>query len=285
MSALLRQRTAMEREHQPDMSEIDELLSMPTAREREAAKPFVDSLSSMPQLTQCPLRNKSACSAARHAEHDEALRRHQQSGVASPPPPFVPCPHIHFIEDFRPGITNRALGECSWLDQCPRPRCSKVHYKLDPTDRERKVEWDRKSQQATVHSTTAAAAAASSSSALAAPASAPLRAPEWLCCDIRTLDTPILGKFSVIMMDPPWRINMSLPYETMSDEEMLNMNVAPLQDNGVCLVWVIGRAQAIGRECLARWGYKFEGELLWVKMDQLARLKRTGRTGHWLNRT
>ena len=78
---------------------------------------------------------------------------------------------------------------------------------------------------------------------------------------------------------------MSLPYETMSNEEMLHLQIGPLQDQGLCFVWVVTRALAIGRECLARWGYKFEGELLWVKMDQLARLKRTGRTGRWLNHT
>eukprot|EP00983_Pelagomonas_calceolata_P126214 1161282-Pelagomonas_calceolata.AAC.15 len=29
--------------------------------------------------------------------------------------------------------------------------------------------------------------------------------PQWLQCDIRTLDMPVLGKFGVIMADPPWQ--------------------------------------------------------------------------------
>ena len=39
----------------------------------------------------------------------------------------------------------------------------------------------------------------------------------------------------------------------------------------------------LGRECLAIWGYKRVDELIWVKTNQLQRLIRTGRTGHWLN--
>ena len=39
----------------------------------------------------------------------------------------------------------------------------------------------------------------------------------------------------------------------------------------------------LGRECLEAWGYKRVDELIWVKTNQLQRLIRTGRTGHWLN--
>lgn len=39
----------------------------------------------------------------------------------------------------------------------------------------------------------------------------------------------------------------------------------------------------LGRECLEIWGYKRVDELIWVKTNQLQRLIRTGRTGHWLN--
>ncbi len=44
-----------------------------------------------------------------------------------------------------------------------------------------------------------------------------------------------------------------------------------------------GRAMELGRECLQLWGYKRVDELIWVKTNQLQRLIRTGRTGHWLN--
>jgi mRNA (2'-O-methyladenosine-N6-)-methyltransferase len=35
---------------------------------------------------------------------------------------------------------------------------------------------------------------------------------------MRYFDFRILGKFDVIMADPPWDIHMSLPYGTMKDK-------------------------------------------------------------------
>lgn len=52
-----------------------------------------------------------------------------------------------------------------------------------------------------------------------------------------------------------------------------------LKDDKFCT----GRAMELGRECLDIWGYKRVDELIWVKVNQLQRLIRTGRTGHWLN--
>ena len=40
--------------------------------------------------------------------------------------------------------------------------------------------------------------------------------PQWVQCDLRSLDLSVLGKFSVVMADPPWDIHMELPYGTMS---------------------------------------------------------------------
>ena len=39
----------------------------------------------------------------------------------------------------------------------------------------------------------------------------------------------------------------------------------------------------LGRECLKEWNYERVDELIWVKTNQLQRIIRTGRTGHWLN--
>jgi hypothetical protein len=67
-----------------------------------------------------------------------------------------------------------------------------------------------------------------------------LEEPQWIRCDIRSFDFSILGKFGVIMTDPPWEIHQDLPYGTMSDNELLNMGVAQLQDDGVIFMWVTG---------------------------------------------
>ncbi|KAF7973218.1 hypothetical protein HWV62_15819 [Athelia sp. TMB] len=109
--------------------------------------------------------------------------------------------------------------------------------------------------------------------------------PQWVNCDIRRFDYSVLGKFHVIMADPPWDIHMSLPYGTMTDDEMRAMPIPSLQDEGLLFLWVTGRAMEIGRECLRVWGYTRVDEVVWVKTNQLQRVIRTGRTGHWLNHT
>lgn len=34
--------------------------------------------------------------------------------------------------------------------------------------------------------------------------------PQWINCDVRRFDYTVLGKFHVIMADPPWDIHMSV---------------------------------------------------------------------------
>ena len=80
-----------------------------------------------------------------------------------------------------------------------------------------------------------------------------------------------------------WATNLQLPYGTLSDDEMRTLNIQGLQDDGFCFLWVTGRAMELGRECLELWGYSAIEEVIWVKTNQLQRLIRTGRTGHWLN--
>ena len=63
---------------------------------------------------------------------------------------------------------------------------------------------------------------------------------QWIKCDVRSFDMTVLGKFGVIMADPPWEIHQDLPYGTMADNEMRKMNIGVLQDNGVIFLWVTG---------------------------------------------
>ncbi|PWN41902.1 MT-A70-domain-containing protein [Ceraceosorus guamensis] len=109
--------------------------------------------------------------------------------------------------------------------------------------------------------------------------------PQWMDVDLRDFDYSMLGKVDVILADPPWDIHMSLPYGTMTDDQMRSMPLAQLQDEGFIFLWVTGRAMELGRELLAMWGYARVDELVWVKVGQTQRLIRTGRTGHWLNHT
>lgn len=57
----------------------------------------------------------------------------------------------------------------------------------------------------------------------------------------------VLGKFGVIMADPPWEIHQDLPYGTMADSEMRKMNLQVLQDDGVIFLWVTGEEELPAR--------------------------------------
>jgi mRNA (2'-O-methyladenosine-N6-)-methyltransferase len=71
----------------------------------------------------------------------------------------------------------------------------------------------------------------------------------------------------------------------MTDDEMRSMKIPMLQDEGLLFLWVTGRAMELGRDCLKAWGYQRIDEIVWLKTNQLQRVIRTGRTGHWLNHT
>ncbi|CAG8589376.1 13397_t:CDS:2, partial [Racocetra fulgida] len=109
---------------------------------------------------------------------------------------------------------------------------------------------------------------------------------------IDMFDFSILGKFTVIMADPPWDIHMTLPYGTMTDDEMKAMEISTLQDEGLLMLEYLGVTiqiddlkyfQLIKLRSLYLISYDRADELVWIKTNQLQRLIRTGRTGHWLN--
>lgn len=189
------------------------------------------------------------------------------------------CSRVHFQRVIR-AHTNVSMGNCAYLSSCKNPeRCPFVHYQIDRADQHRL-------QRARGSADPDTATAMASGDVIATPLDdADLRTlpPQWVQCDVRRIKMEMLGKFSVIMADPPWDIHMQLPYGTMSDDEMRHLPIAQLQDDGFIFLWVTGRAMELGRECLRLWGYERTDELIWVKTNQLQRLIRTGRTGHWLN--
>lgn len=172
------------------------------------------------------------------------------------------CKKVHFKPIIKPH-TEVSLGDCSYLDTCRHMDiCKFVHYQIEDSDL---IPSNRKELILSGDNNTG------------------ILPSQWINCDIRNFDCSILGKFDVIMADPPWDIHMDLPYGTLRDDEMKNLPVRKLQDDGVIFLWVTGRATELARECLEIWGYKRKEELVWIKTNQLQRLIRTGRTGHWLN--
>uniref|UniRef100_A0A182NHG8 mRNA m(6)A methyltransferase n=1 Tax=Anopheles dirus TaxID=7168 RepID=A0A182NHG8_9DIPT len=185
------------------------------------------------------------------------------------------CNKLHFKKIIQ-NHTDETLGDCSFLNTCfHMDTCKYVHYEVDTfvgqMNNTIPVKFEPTEERAAGQKRPAADACAT------------LYPPQWIQCDLRFLDMTVLGKFAVVMADPPWDIHMELPYGTMSDDEMRQLGVPALQDDGLIFLWVTGRAMELGRECLKLWGYERVDELIWVKTNQLQRIIRTGRTGHWLN--
>jgi len=188
------------------------------------------------------------------------------------------CTKLHFVPNIRPGQTELESGNCSYLNTCRNPRtCKYIHYDLDPVPITPLL---RLAQSLELTHQIPRPLSGSGSGSMS------VRPQQWINCDVRSFDLSILGKFGVIMTDPPWEIHQELPYGTMKDHEMMKLGIKCLQDEGIIFMWVTGRALELGRECLQEWGYDCRvDELIWVKTNQLQQLIRTGRTGHWLNHT
>ncbi|XP_018327837.1 N6-adenosine-methyltransferase catalytic subunit isoform X1 [Agrilus planipennis] len=241
--SLLAMPSTKEKESKKVGEEILDLLSKPTAKERSLAERF-RSQGGAQVMEFCPHGTKAECQ--------------RNNGIKQ-------CKKLHFKKIIQKH-TDESLGDCSFLNTCfHMDTCKYVHYEVDRIDQTKEMP-----------SITPCKSVISTKSTTLYP-------PQWVQCDLRYLDMTVLGKFAVIMADPPWDIHMELPYGTMSDDEMRQLGIPQLQDEGLIFLWVTGRAMELGRECLKLWGYERVDEIIWVKTNQLQRIIRTGRTGHWLN--
>jgi mRNA (2'-O-methyladenosine-N6-)-methyltransferase len=127
-----------------------------------------------------------------------------------------PCEKLHFVKILQ-SHTDESLGDCSFLNTCfHMDTCKYIHYEVDKEDVASKVRKD---------DAVLALASGQGKSVLRSPESTKLMPPQWVQCDLRNLKFEVLGKFSVLMADPPWDIHMELPYGTMSDDEMRRLPV------------------------------------------------------------
>ncbi|XP_068642344.1 N6-adenosine-methyltransferase MT-A70-like [Aristolochia californica] len=253
LEALINKKSFRELQKSKTGEELLDLIHRPTAKETAVAAKF---------KTKGGSQLKEYCSAL--TKEDCRLQKSS----------FIACEKVHFRRIIAQH-TDINLGDCSFLDTCRHMKtCKYVHYELDSTQDVLPMLMGSgslpppkliKPQRAEYCS------------------EVELGESQWINCDIRTFRMDILGQFGVIMADPPWDIHMELPYGTMADDEMRNLNVPVLQTDGLIFLWVTGRAMELGRECLELWGYKRVEEIIWVKTNQLQRIIRTGRTGHWLN--
>ena len=210
LSDLLSRQSAKEREERSQQDEIFNLLSRPTARERSLLNTFKSADGG---------RVKEFC---QHSTKGECCRVHRSR---------QPCEKLHFVKILQ-AHTDESLGDCSFLNTCfHMDTCKYIHYEVDKADVAIKM---RKEE-------TCSGSGQERTSVLRSPESTKLMPPQWVQCDLRNLKFDVLGKFSVLMADPPWDIHMELPYGTMSDDEMRRLPVRELQDEGLIFLWVTGR--------------------------------------------
>ncbi|XP_059806787.1 N6-adenosine-methyltransferase subunit METTL3-like isoform X1 [Hypanus sabinus] len=249
---LLNQQSTKERQSKKMSQEILELLNTSTAKEQSMVEKF---------------RSRGRAQVQEFCDHGTKLECMRAQDLERP------CRKLHFRRIINKH-TDESLGDCSFLNTCfHMDTCKYVHYEIDSClDTGPVLPLDGQGSDKPL-----------TPSVGTDPSLGKLFPPQWICCDIRFLDVSILGKFAVVMADPPWDIHMELPYGTLTDDEMRRLNIPVLQDDGFLFLWVTGRAMELGRECLNLWGYERVDEIIWVKTNQLQRIIRTGRTGHWLN--
>ncbi|KAG7199738.1 hypothetical protein KM043_000411 [Ampulex compressa] len=269
--------------------DIMSLISMPTIREKESKKvgeQILDLLSKQTSKEKSlaeRFRSQGGAQVMEFCPHGTKVDCVKLSGG----PGYVEkCKKLHFKKIIQ-SHTDESLGDCSFLNTCfHMDTCKYVHYEVDgPTAQPRESTEPEGGNCATLGKGLVLdnKNGGGTSCGAGGDSELTLYPPQWIQCDLRYLDMTVLGKFAVIMADPPWDIHMELPYGTMSDDEMRQLGIPALQDEGLLFLWVTGRAMELGRECLQLWGYERVDEIIWVKTNQLQRIIRTGRTGHWLN--
>ncbi|KAK5893460.1 hypothetical protein CgunFtcFv8_006331 [Champsocephalus gunnari] len=252
IESLLNQQSTKEQQSKKVSREILELLNASTAKEQSIVEKF---------------RSRGRAQVQEFCDHGTK----EECGRSGDTP--QPCTKLHFRRIINKH-TDESLGDCSFLNTCfHMDTCKYVHYEIDSPP---ETEGGLMGLQGGSTELGLCGGDADNSEGKLFPS-------QWICCDIRFLDVSILGKFAVVMADPPWDIHMELPYGTLTDDEMRKLHIPLLQDDGFLFLWVTGRAMELGRECLSLWGYDRVDEIIWVKTNQLQRIIRTGRTGHWLN--
>lgn len=89
----------------------------------------------------------------------------------------------------------------------------------------------------------------------------------YINCNLKYFDLSQLGYFDVIVVDPPWsEADSDEPtYNTMSDEEILNIDVNCLSEKGFCYLWCTNENMEFALHCLKSWGYHYIDRIVWIK--------------------
>lgn len=185
--------------------EILELLSKPTAKERHLTEKF-KSQGGAQVMEFCPHGTRVECMKAQHLLDDESTPEVTEVKIEKPAAvdgensdepkeTRFKCSRLHFKKIIQ-AHTDVVLGDCSFLNTCfHMSSCKYVHYQVDNAEQTASKAL-KISQQEPVDGEPVLIPKRS--------IEVTLNAPQWIQCDLRYLDMSCLGKFSVIMADPPW---------------------------------------------------------------------------------
>lgn len=107
----------------------------------------------------------------------------------------------------------------------------------------------------------------------------------FINCDLQYFNLELLKirpnfSFDVIMIDPPWRLkglekqdtnkmftnsSFRLSYNTMNNQDIMNLQVEILSEKGLCFLWVLNSLVDVGYKCIEKWGYEVIDQIIWVK--------------------
>lgn len=198
---------------------LDTLLSLPSIRERECKK-IGEELFGL--LSRPTFKEKALLDRFRSADGGQSVQEFCIHGTMLECSkvsdlhrlPDKKCDKLHFKKIIQKH-TDESLGDCSFLNTCfHMDSCKYVHYEVDfSTLRPRGKAFNP------IETTSNALSNHSkhsfnidkigTHSILAGSLESPgLYPSQWIQSDLRFFDVSILGKFSVIMADPPWDIHM-----------------------------------------------------------------------------
>ena len=132
----------------------------------------------------------------------------------------------------------------------------------------------------------------------------------YINCDIRYYNIDYIvekfGLLDVVVIDPPWRIRggqrnsdspfmfsnstphadkFTLEYDTMSNQEVMDIPIEKLSRRGFCFLWVLAGTMDFGYECLNKWGYECIDRLVWVKTTKGGRKAKVSHGFYFLHST
>ena len=58
----------------------------------------------------------------------------------------------------------------------------------------------------------------------------------------------------------------SLEYDTMSNQEIMDLKIESLSKNGFLFLWILNTQMNIAYETMNKWGYEVVDQIVWVKL-------------------